>query len=63
MYRTHNCNSLRKTDIGKDATLAGIRQIKEAVRGSALVELDGAGHLSSLEQPAAFTGAIREFLS
>src|SRR6266568_4161917 len=47
----------------KDATLAGIRQIKEAVRGSALVELDGAGHLSSLEQPAAFTGAIREFLS
>src|SRR5438874_10031625 len=23
MYRTHNCNSLRKTDIGKDATLAG----------------------------------------
>ncbi len=47
----------------KDATLAGIRQIREAVRGSALVELDGAGHLSSLEQPAAFTGAIREFLS
>ncbi len=23
MYRTHNCNSLRKGDIGKDATLAG----------------------------------------
>src|SRR5207253_10292454 len=23
MYRTYNCNSLRKTDIGKDATLAG----------------------------------------
>ena len=23
MYRTHNCNSLRKTDIGKDVTLAG----------------------------------------
>src|SRR5467141_673602 len=23
MYRTHNCNSLRKSDIGKDATLAG----------------------------------------
>src|SRR5438094_986337 len=23
MYRTHNCNSLRKTDIGKEVTLAG----------------------------------------
>jgi len=23
MYRTHNCNSLRKADIGKEATLAG----------------------------------------
>jgi aspartyl-tRNA synthetase len=23
MYRTHNCNSLRKTDIGKEITLAG----------------------------------------
>jgi 3-oxoadipate enol-lactonase len=47
----------------KDATLAGIRQIKEAVRGSALVELEGAGHLASLEQPAAFTGAVRDFLN
>jgi 3-oxoadipate enol-lactonase len=47
----------------KDATLAGIRQIKEAVRGSALVELEGAGHISNTEQPAAFTGAIRDFLA
>ena len=47
----------------KDATLAGIRQIKEAVRGSTLVELEGAGHISNVEQPAAFTGAIRDFLS
>jgi 3-oxoadipate enol-lactonase len=47
----------------KDATLPGIRQIKEAVRGSALVELEGAGHISNMEQPAAFTGAIRDFLS
>jgi 3-oxoadipate enol-lactonase len=46
----------------KDATLAGIRQIKEAVAGAALVELDGAGHLSNLEQPAAFTRAIRDFI-
>jgi 3-oxoadipate enol-lactonase len=47
----------------KDATLAGIRQIKEAVPGSALVELEGAGHISNVEQPAAFTGAVRDFLS
>jgi 3-oxoadipate enol-lactonase len=47
----------------KDATLAGIRQIKEAVRGAILVELEGAGHISNTEQPAAFTGAIRDFLS
>jgi 3-oxoadipate enol-lactonase len=46
----------------KDATLAGIRSIKEAVRGSALVELEGAGHLSNLEQPQVFTRAIRDFL-
>jgi 3-oxoadipate enol-lactonase len=46
----------------KDATLAGIRQIKEAVPGAALVELEGAGHISNLEQPAAFTGAVKEFL-
>jgi len=47
----------------KDATLAGIKQIKEAVPGAALVELDGAGHLSNLEQPAAFTRAIRDFIT
>jgi 3-oxoadipate enol-lactonase len=47
----------------KDATLAGIRQIKEAVPGAALVELEGAGHISNVEQPAAFTGAMRDFLS
>jgi 3-oxoadipate enol-lactonase len=47
----------------KDATLAGIRQIKDAVRGSALVELEGTGHISNLEQPAAFTRAIRDFLN
>jgi 3-oxoadipate enol-lactonase len=47
----------------KDATLPGIRQIKEAVCGSTLVELEGAGHICNTEQPAAFTGAIRDFLS
>ena len=47
----------------KDATLAGIRQIKETVPGATLVELEGAGHISNVEQPAAFTAAIRDFLS
>jgi 3-oxoadipate enol-lactonase len=47
----------------KDATLPGVRQIKEAVPGAALTELEGAGHICNLEQPAAFTGAIRDFLS
>jgi 3-oxoadipate enol-lactonase len=46
----------------KDATLAGIRAIREAVKGAALVELEGAGHISNVEQPAAFTGAIKDFL-
>jgi 3-oxoadipate enol-lactonase len=46
----------------KDATLAGIRQIKEAVPGAVLVELEGAGHISNVEQPAAFTRAIRDFI-
>src|SRR5205807_1088941 len=30
---------------------------------AALVELEGAGHICNTEQPAAFTGAIRDFLS
>src|SRR5579871_2387189 len=47
----------------KDATVAGIRQIKETVPGAALVELEGAGHISNVEQPKAFTGAIRDFLA
>jgi 3-oxoadipate enol-lactonase len=47
----------------KDATLPGIKQINAAVKGSKLVELEGAGHLSNLEQPAQFTAAIREFLT
>ena len=47
----------------KDATLAGIRQIRDAVPGAALVELEGAGHISNVEQPAAFTAAVRDFLA
>ena len=46
----------------KDATVAGMEQINAAVPGSKLVQLEGAGHLSKLEQPAAFSHAIRDFL-
>ena len=46
----------------KDPTFAGIKQIKEAVPGAGLVELEGAGHISNVEQPAAFTKAIQDFL-
>jgi 3-oxoadipate enol-lactonase len=46
----------------KDATVPGIRVINAAVPGSKLVELEGAGHLSNLEQPAAFSRAIADFL-
>ncbi|HLH99085.1 MAG TPA: alpha/beta fold hydrolase [Xanthobacteraceae bacterium] len=46
----------------KDATVAGIRQIKETVKDAQLVELEGAGHISNVEQPKAFTDAIQAFL-
>ncbi|MEA2905534.1 MAG: 3-oxoadipate enol-lactonase [Alphaproteobacteria bacterium] len=46
----------------KDATVAGIEQIHASVPGSGLVRLEGAGHLSNLEQPAAFTRAVGDFL-
>src|SRR5206468_9277641 len=36
----------------KDPTFAGMKQIKEAVPGANLVELEGAGHISNVEQPA-----------
>jgi 3-oxoadipate enol-lactonase len=47
----------------KDATFPGMKQIKEAVPGAGLVEIDGAGHISNVEQPAAFTRAIRDFVT
>jgi len=47
----------------KDATFAGLRQIKEAVPGAKLVEVEGAGHIANLEQPASVTSAMRDFLT
>ena len=40
-----------------------MRQLHETVGGSRFVELTGAGHISNLDRPEAFTGAVREFLN
>jgi 3-oxoadipate enol-lactonase len=46
----------------KDATLAGMELIQANVPGAKMVKLEGAGHLSNLEQPQAFTKALSDFL-
>ena len=40
-----------------------MRKLKEALAGSRYAELVGAGHISNLDQPAAFTRAIADFLA
>ena len=44
-------------------TPAAMRKLNEALKGSRYVELAGAGHISNLDQPQGFTGAIRDFLA
>ena len=46
----------------KDATVAGMEHIHATVPGSGMIRLEGAGHLSNLEQPQAFSKAIGDFL-
>jgi 3-oxoadipate enol-lactonase len=48
----------------KDGTTpAAMRQMHTELKGSRFEELPGAGHISNLDQPDRFTGALREFLS
>jgi 3-oxoadipate enol-lactonase len=46
----------------KDATYPGIKAIEAAVPGAKRVDIEGAGHIANVEQPAKFTQAIRDFL-
>ena len=40
-----------------------MKRMAEKIAGATFVELDGAGHLANLDQPDAFTGAMRAFLA
>jgi 3-oxoadipate enol-lactonase len=44
-------------------TPAAMRKLNAALPGSRYVELPGAGHISNMDQPQAFTRAIRDFLT
>ncbi|HXJ00553.1 MAG TPA: alpha/beta fold hydrolase [Micropepsaceae bacterium] len=46
----------------KDASLGGTKALNAGVPGSTLIEIPGAGHIANMENPGAFTRAIREFL-
>ena len=51
--------------VGEDdviSPLEEMRRIAEAIPGSRLVVIPDAGHMSPLENPAAFNAALREFL-
>jgi 3-oxoadipate enol-lactonase len=47
----------------KDAAAPPMRKLNAALPGSRYVELAGAGHISNLDQPAAFTRAVADFLT
>jgi 3-oxoadipate enol-lactonase len=46
----------------RDASLAGTKALHAAVSGSGFVEIAGAGHISNMEDPTAFTHAMQAFL-
>lgn len=43
-------------------TPAAMRKLADALPGSRFAELDNAGHISNLDQPAGFTRAVADFL-
>ncbi len=45
------------------AVPAAMRGLHQALPGSRYVELAGAGHISSLDDPAGFSQALREFIT
>src|SRR5262249_8685729 len=47
----------------KDAAAPPMRKLNEALPASRYVELAGAGHISNLDQPEAFTRPIKDFLA
>lgn len=52
--------------VGSEDTITPPKEahtIHAGIKGSQLLELPGAGHLSNLEAPGAFTAALRSFLS
>jgi 3-oxoadipate enol-lactonase len=46
----------------KDASFAGTKALHTGVAGSKMVEVEDAGHISNVEQPAFFTRAMKDFL-
>jgi len=44
------------------ATPAAMRKLSDKLPGSRFVEFAGAGHISNMDRPAEFTGAVRDFL-
>ena len=47
----------------KDAALPGVKALHAGVAGSTMIEIPGAGHIANVENPEAFTRALRAFLS
>lgn len=45
-----------------DAALPGTKALHAGVPGSAMAEIEGAGHISNVEQPEAFTAILNKFL-
>jgi 3-oxoadipate enol-lactonase len=46
----------------KDAAYPGVKFLSGAIPGARMVEIEGAGHISNIEQPQAFSGALTAFL-